>query len=92
MNFEVKHSKEERKFYGEIDGIEAHLMYSEPGEDILNYYHTFVPPELRGRGIAGKLVLAALEYARENNKKVIPSCSFVYAFLQRNKEYSDFKK
>jgi predicted GNAT family acetyltransferase len=92
MIFEIIHNKDERKFYGIINGVEAHLIYDEPEENILNYYHTYVPNELRGKGIAGKLVAFALKYAKANNKKIIPSCSFVYAFLQRNKEYSGLIK
>lgn len=49
--------------------------------------HTFVPPELRGKGLAEKVVRAALEHARRENLKVVPACSYVGIFIERNVEY-----
>jgi predicted GNAT family acetyltransferase len=51
--------------------------------------HTFVPPELRGKGIAEQLVRAALADARRAGQKVVPACSYVALFIQRNKEFQD---
>jgi predicted GNAT family acetyltransferase len=53
------------------------------------FTHTLVPPELRGRGIAEKLVRTALSDARASGHKVVPACSYVAVFLQRNKEFAD---
>ena len=51
--------------------------------------HTGVPPELRGRRIGSELVRLALDWARDQQLKIIPSCPFVAAWLQRHPEYSD---
>jgi predicted GNAT family acetyltransferase len=53
------------------------------------FTHTLVPPELRGRGIAEKLVRTALSDARASGHKVVPACSYVAVFIQRNKEFTD---
>ena len=53
------------------------------------FTHTFVPPELRGKGIAEKLVRAALDDARAQKLKVVPACSYVTEFVQRHAEYRD---
>jgi uncharacterized protein len=53
--------------------------------------HTFVPPELRGHGLAEKLVRAALEFARAEGLKVIPQCSYVDTYLRRHPEDSDLR-
>jgi predicted GNAT family acetyltransferase len=55
------------------------------GEMIMT--HTFVPPELRGRGIAEKLVRAALEHARDEKVRVVPACSYVGTYIQRHPEF-----
>lgn len=86
---EVKHDPEKGKFFIKISGKEAHLVYKKAGEGVLDYMHTFVPPELRGGGIAGKIVKTALEYAREHQFRVIPSCSYVDAFIRRHPEFAD---
>jgi len=83
---EVIHDIEKQKFFVVIDGLESHLEYVKV-ENVLNLNHTYVPSELRGKGIAGKIVKAALTYAEENNLKIIPSCSYVADYIQRHKEY-----
>ena len=49
--------------------------------------HTIVSPMLGGRGYGSRLVRSALDYARDNGLKVIPSCSFVGVYLERHPEY-----
>jgi hypothetical protein len=83
---EVTHYIEKQKFYMIVDGLESHLEYSRM-ISVLYLNHTYVPNALRGKGIAGKIVKAALTYAEENNLKIIPSCSYVADYVQRHKEY-----
>ena len=83
---EVNHDIDKQKFYMVVDGLESHLEYARMNS-ILNLNHTYVPNELRGKGIAGKIVKAALTYAEENNLKIIPSCSYVADYIRRHKEY-----
>jgi len=87
MELEVRHDEKGNRFVIEIEGREALLAYSQE-ENVLDFYRTFVPEELRGQGLAEKVVKAAFEYAREKGLKVRPSCSYVSgAFLKRHKEY-----
>lgn len=51
--------------------------------------HTGVNPELRGQGLAEKLVLEAVEYARKNQLKIIPFCSYVSVYLGKHPEVQD---
>lgn len=83
---EIIHDADKQKFYVIFDDLESHLEYVRSHE-VLNLNHTYVPNELRGKGIAGKLVKVALTYAEENNLKIIPSCSYVADYVQRHKEY-----
>lgn len=55
------------------------------------FTHTFVPPELRGRGVAEHLVRAALADARAQGRKVVPACSYVAKFIERHAEYQDLR-
>lgn len=80
---EVTHNEQAQCFELYVDGHRAHLDYRPQGEGTLDYYHTFVPTELRGRSIAGLLTKAALEYAQEHGFKVLPSCSYVEVFIRR---------
>jgi len=86
---EVQHDKENKKFYITVNGKEAHMNYRHQDEATVEYHHTYSPPELRGGGVAGKVVRAALEWARSKNLKVIPTCPYVAGFVRRYPEYQD---
>ncbi len=53
-------------------------------EKVIDVNHTFVSESLRGQGIAQKLVEAVLELARQDNLKIIPSCSYVDKYLAKH--------
>ncbi|WP_061249135.1 GNAT family N-acetyltransferase [Leptospira alstonii] len=89
MNPEVFHSEKESKFYAKMDEYESYLFYREEGDNIWNLVSTYVPPELRGKGLAADLVRTALDKARSLNKKIIPSCSYTITFLNRHPNYDD---
>lgn len=92
MNKEVKHDKNQQKFYVEIDGEEAHLEYDVKKDNVLDYYHTYVPNKLGGQGLGSKIARKALNYAKNNNYKVIPSCSFIKGFIRKHQEYLHLKE
>ena len=71
----------ERRSFETPDG--AHLNYVLTG-DRAALVHTFVPPELRGQGHAAALTRAALTHARTAGWQVVPACSYVQVYLQRN--------
>jgi predicted GNAT family acetyltransferase len=88
MDIDVKHDKVNERFVVIIDGHEVYLSYSLFADKIdLSFVYT--PPELRNKGIAAIVVEYALNYAKENNLKVIPSCSYVQAFVKRNDNFND---
>ena len=53
--------------------------------------HTIVPPEIGGRGIAGKLVDALLADAQAQHFKVVPVCSYVAAAFGKHPEWADLR-
>ncbi len=61
-----------------------------PGEgNIITIDHTFVSENLRGQGIALKLVNKVAEYARTEHKKIIPQCSYARKVMTGSKDYED---
>jgi len=83
----IEHQANKNQFIALIDGKEAHLKYNISAKDVLDYYSTFVPPELRGQHIAQNIVKFALDYAKDNHFKVIPSCPFVKKYIDQHAEY-----
>ena len=71
-----------------LNGNEVYVLYAEDKE-MLDLYSTYTPPKLRGQGLAEKVVLAAFEYAKEKNLKVIPSCWYVRKSLEKHTEYQN---
>jgi len=51
--------------------------------------HTLVPPEIGGRGVAGKLVEALIADARTQGFRIDPQCSYVAAAFKRHPEWGD---
>lgn len=48
--------------------------------------HTYVSPAARGQGIAAQLLDALVAYARENQVKIVPQCSYVQSMFDRHAE------
>lgn len=59
--------------------------------DVMVVEHTFVDPSLRGQGIAKNLLDRTAEYARENQYRIEPVCSYVVTAFERSNEYDDLK-
>jgi len=88
MEIEVRHDKKNERFVAEVEGHEAYLSYN-IFDDKIDFSSTFSPPELRGKGVAKIIVEYAFNYAKENNLKVIPTCPYVQAFVERYDSYKD---
>ena len=50
-----------------------------------------MPPAFEGRGIAAKLVNAAINDARSQGFKIVPVCSYVAAQFRRHPEWADLR-
>lgn len=75
--------------YDENKNIIAELEYKRV-DNILILDHTEVSDVLKGQGIAAKLLDEAVAYARENNFKIKPVCSYVVKKFEKG-SYDDLK-
>ncbi len=73
------------RFELRADGRLAELVYRIRG-DRLVLLHTGVPLELEGRGIAGRLVTAAVDRADREGLTLVPLCPFARDWLERHPE------
>ena len=85
---EITHNPANDRFEVWIDGKLSKLDYIQEAKNFV-IAHVGVYPEHRGQGIAGKIVEAALQYARENGLRVIPMCSYAAAYIRRNPQYME---
>ena len=87
MSMQIEHDAAAMRFSTRVDGEEAELVYRRrEGRMIIE--HTGVPEAIGGRGFAGQLVKAALEFARGEGLRVVPACSYSEAYVRRHPEYA----
>lgn len=70
---------------------DAKLTWRSAGENIRSADHTFTPPEMRGKGIAKKLVEALIRDAREQGFKIEPQCPYVADKFDENPDWADLR-
>ena len=65
------------------------MTYQRPTLQRMIINHTRVFDGFEGRGIARQMVLAAVDFARANNREIVPVCSYARSLLTRTDEYKD---
>ncbi|MCM3612289.1 N-acetyltransferase [Planococcus sp. MERTA32b] len=92
MDFKmVELGQDEFAFRNEDNGtVNAEITWTQMA-DVMVVEHTFVNENMRNQGLAKKLVDRAVEYARENEYKIEPVCSYVATVFERYDEYEDVK-
>lgn len=75
------------RFELEVEGARVIAEYRIAG-DTIYFTHTETPARLQGRGLAGKVVGAALASAKARGLKIAPRCPYVADFVRRNPEYA----
>lgn len=89
---EVKQNNDEKhgSFEAFIDGNHAGLMtYTWAGEERFIIDHTEVEEAYNGQGVGKEMVLAAVDFARKQGKKIIALCPFAKATFQKNEDLQD---
>ena len=89
MELQVTDNPAESRFEIRADGELAGLaLYHLRGNQIA-FTHTETDDRVRGHGLGGHLVQAALDAARERHLAVLPYCPFVNSWIAAHREYAD---
>ena len=89
---EVKHEQYESKgaFVAQDQDKKAgEMTYSKAGDSLIIIDHTEVDSAFGGQGVGKKMVLAAVDFARANNIKVLPLCPFAKAAFDKDATIQD---
>ncbi len=89
---QVKHIQNNDKgyFVATVQGKDAGLMtYVNVDNDRFVIDHTEVNDEFTGQGVGKAMVMDAVKYARENDKKILPLCSFAKSVFNKNTDIDD---
>lgn len=73
----------------DINAIGVEGASVKPATDQMVINHTQVFDGYEGQGIARQLVMAAVDFARKEGRKIMPVCSYAKAVLTRTDEYQD---
>lgn len=85
----VAEAPEAERYELRVDGELAGFAEYRGREAVRAFTHTEVAEAFEGRGLAGRLVGAALEDARARGLQVVPICPFVASYLERHPEHLD---
>ncbi|AYO56394.1 GNAT family N-acetyltransferase [Acinetobacter wuhouensis] len=67
----------------------AEISYVWSGEQKIIANHTWVDDSLRGQGMARQLLDVLVDFARQKQLKIVPTCSYVEVMFRREKSFSD---
>jgi predicted GNAT family acetyltransferase len=70
----------------------GYLSYSLPDARTMTIDYVEVSSPLQGKGMGQHLVGAAVAWARETKRQVVPHCSYARAVMTRKKAYQDVLK
>ncbi|MDP4662531.1 MAG: N-acetyltransferase [Salibacteraceae bacterium] len=71
------------------DEVAANMTYSRINAHNIILDHTAVAPSMKGKGVGKQIVQHMVDWARENNQKVLPLCPFAKSVIERNPEMQD---
>lgn len=81
----VQNSEEDR-FELRVEEYVAFIQYKIGKSGNWYLVHTEVPEQIKNLGVGNKLVRESLNLIDEQGIKIIPSCPFVKAFIQRHQD------
>lgn len=93
MNVEHRTHADGGAFVIERDGERnAELTYQNgPGARVVTADHTWTDPSLRGQGVAGALLDAFVAWARAEQLRVVPACSYVARAFEQRPELAELR-
>jgi predicted GNAT family acetyltransferase len=86
---QVEHDPATHRFQARVSSGTAVLSYAPVAPGLLELYSTYVPAAARGHGVGGRLVEAAVAYARGQGLRIIPTCWYVAQWIREHAEHSD---
>ncbi len=90
MKVQRQESGDKGSFYIEENGQRSGLMtYRKTSAGKITIDHTEVDDAAQGKGFGKEMVAAAVEYARDNDLKIVPVCTFAKKIIDETPEYQD---
>jgi len=90
MEIQQKDNGKKGQFFIEQNGENvAEMTYVWAGNNRIIIDHTQVDEKLKGKGAGKKLVIKAIEFAREKGLKITPLCTFAKSVFDKETKFKD---
>ena len=83
----IKNNTHRNRFELDTDGKVSVVEYQKVDDETLALVHTEVDPSVEGKGVGSHLVESVLQYAEQNQLKIVPVCPFVTTYLKRHPDW-----
>lgn len=83
-NTKVIHDENKGEFYVQFGKDKAYLSYEKLPNGTVDLFHTEVPNELRGKGLAGVLTQEALNHMVRKNQPITVTCTYIKKYIKDN--------
>lgn len=90
MDFHHTKDAEHGLFTAQEAGQKAgEVSYSQTSDNTLVIDHTEVSDAFQGQQLGKQLVDQVVDYARQNNLKIVPQCSYTHHLFEKHDRYAD---
>ena len=90
MNIELTNDGKKGKFMALENNVHAgEMTFTWAGDQKFIIDHTEVNPDFRGQSVGKQLVMAAVQFARERDVKIIPLCPYAKSVFQKSEDIRD---
>ncbi len=89
MDIAVEDIPARNRFEARVDGDPAGFAEYMTTDTLIVFTHTEVDPRFEGKGVGGALIRGALDRVRAGERKVLPLCPFVKAWIGKHPDYFD---
>ena len=87
---EITNDQAARRWEARLDGeLAGYAEYRADSKKVV-FTHTEVDEHFEGRGIGSGLAKTALDAAIAADKRIVPYCPFISAYLRRHHEYDEW--
>ncbi|KAA3439403.1 GNAT family N-acetyltransferase [Rufibacter hautae] len=84
MNLDIQHDEEAQQFTALLEKEDIGELAYALDQETIDFQHTYIEEEYRGKGYADKLIKHGIDYAVSKGLEVRASCPAVAKYLERN--------
>jgi hypothetical protein len=86
LSGDLKKGQFEARDNGNMAGI---LTFTQQETKQITIHHTEVNPQFKGKGVGKSLFMEAVGFARKNDLKIYPECTFAQSMFEKLDEVKD---